>query len=158
MPPSYDGSKPFPVVLVFHGGGSNAEQMIRFCGLNQKADTAGFVAVYPNGTGRFPRMLTWNGGNCCGYAMREKVDDVAFVRALLDDLAKVAKIDEKRIYATGMHSSSPDGGVGTCITGLRRIAGSGGERGPPIGIPSLTSTDKSALNGLRLYLTRSRHV
>ena len=25
---SYDGSKPVPVVLVFHGGGSNAEQMV----------------------------------------------------------------------------------------------------------------------------------
>ena len=52
VPKSYDGSKPFPVVLVYHGGGSNAEQMVRFCGLNEKADQAGFIAVYPNGTGR----------------------------------------------------------------------------------------------------------
>jgi polyhydroxybutyrate depolymerase len=35
------------VVLISHGGGSNAEQMIRFCGLNEKADQAGFIAVYP---------------------------------------------------------------------------------------------------------------
>jgi polyhydroxybutyrate depolymerase len=97
---------PFPVVLGFHGGGSNAEQFVRFSGLNEKANEAGFIAVYPNGTGRFRRMLTWNGGNCCGYAMREKVDDVAFVRALLDDLAKVAKIDQKRIYATGMSNGA----------------------------------------------------
>ena len=27
VPPSYDGSKPAPVVLAFHGGGSNARQM-----------------------------------------------------------------------------------------------------------------------------------
>jgi polyhydroxybutyrate depolymerase len=103
VPPSYDGSKPFPVVLGFHGGGSNAEQFARFSGHNEKDDEAGFIAVYPNGTGRFPRMLTWNGGNCYGY---EKVDDVAFVQALLDDLAKVAKIDEKRIYATGMSNGA----------------------------------------------------
>ena len=106
VPPSYDGSKPFPMVLGFHGGGSNAEVFIRFSGLNGKADEAGFIAVYPSGTGRLPRMLTWNGGNCCGYAMREKVDDVAFVRVLLDDLAKVAKIDEKRVYATGMSNGA----------------------------------------------------
>ena len=49
VPPSYDGSRPFPVVLVFHGGGSNAPQMIRFCGLNEKADAAGFIAVYQEG-------------------------------------------------------------------------------------------------------------
>lgn len=106
VPPSYDGSKPLPVVLIFHGGGSNAEQMIRFCGLNEKSDEAGFLAVYPSGTGVFLRMLTWNGGNCCGYAMRNNVDDVAFVRALLDDLAQVAKIDEKRVYATGMSNGA----------------------------------------------------
>src|ERR1700693_1294228 len=93
VPKSYDGAKPFPVVLAFHGGGSNAEQMVRFCGLNDKADKAGFIVVYPNGTGRLERLLTWNGGNCCGYAMLNKVDDVAFTKALLDDLAKVAKVD-----------------------------------------------------------------
>ncbi len=106
VPKSYDGTKAYPAVLIYHGGGSNAEQMVRFCGLNDKADTAGFIAVYPNGTGRLAKLLTWNGGNCCGYAMRNKVDDVAFTRALLADLAKVGKIDPKRIYATGMSNGA----------------------------------------------------
>jgi polyhydroxybutyrate depolymerase len=47
-------------------------------------------------------MLTWNGGNCCGEAQRNNVDDVGFTRALLDDLAKVANVDAKRIFATGI--------------------------------------------------------
>jgi polyhydroxybutyrate depolymerase len=106
VPKSYDEAKPTPVVLAFHGGGSHAEQMVRFCGLNGKADEAGFIAVYPSGTGRLPRMLTFNGGNCCGYAMRNEVDDVAFVRALLDDLATVANVDPKRVYATGMSNGA----------------------------------------------------
>ena len=106
VPPKYDPQKRSPVVLIFHGGGSNAEQMIRFCGLNEKADQQGFIAVYPRGTGRFERLLTWNGGNCCGYAQSNKVDDVAFVRALLDDLATVANIDPKRVYATGMSNGA----------------------------------------------------
>jgi polyhydroxybutyrate depolymerase len=106
LPKSYDGKKPYPVVLVYHGGGSNAEQMVKFCGLNEKADKAGFVTVYPSGTGKFAKALTWNGGNCCGYAMENKVDDVAFTRALLDDLAKVVKVDAKRVYATGMSNGA----------------------------------------------------
>lgn len=106
VPPSYDGSRPVPVVLAFHGGGANAASMIRFSGLSQKADEAGFLAVYPSGTGRLPRILTWNAGNCCGYAMRNKVDDVAFVRALLDDLGQVARVDAKRVYATGMSNGA----------------------------------------------------
>jgi polyhydroxybutyrate depolymerase len=75
------------VVLAFHGGGSNAQQMVRFCGLNEKADEAGFIVVYPSGTGRLERALTWNAGNCCAYAVFNQVDDVGFVRALVDDLA-----------------------------------------------------------------------
>jgi polyhydroxybutyrate depolymerase len=106
IPRSYDGSKPFPVVLAFHGGASNAEQMVDFCGLNEKADQAGFLVVYPNGTGRSEKALTWNGGNCCGYAVLNKVDDVAFVRALLDDLAGVATINPRRVYATGMSNGA----------------------------------------------------
>ena len=61
------------MVLAFHGGASNASIMVRFCGLNEKADKEGFIAVYPNGTGRLERwLLTWNGGNCCGYAHAEQ--------------------------------------------------------------------------------------
>jgi polyhydroxybutyrate depolymerase len=91
-----------PLVLVLHGGGSNAEAMVRFCGMNQKADQAGFLVAYPRGTGRLPRALTFNGGNCCGYAQRQEIDDVAMVRALLDDLQKAAAVDPRRIFATGM--------------------------------------------------------
>src|SRR5205085_5504790 len=40
VPKSYDGSRRFPVVLVFHGGGSSAKQWIPFCGLNETADKA----------------------------------------------------------------------------------------------------------------------
>ncbi|TXT34112.1 MAG: polyhydroxybutyrate depolymerase [Planctomycetota bacterium] len=76
--------------------------MVRFSGMNEKADKAGFIAVYPSGTGRLDKVLTFNGGNCCGYAERQKVDDVAFTRALLDDVAKTLPIDAKRVFATGM--------------------------------------------------------
>jgi polyhydroxybutyrate depolymerase len=106
VPQSYNGSKPYPVVLAFHGGTSNAEQMVHFCSLNDKADRAGFLVVYPNGTGRLEKVLTWNGGNCCGYAVLNQVDDVAFVRALLDDLATLVQIDPKRVYATGISNGA----------------------------------------------------
>ena len=107
VPAVYDAETPTPVVLAFHGGGGNARVMQSFSGLNDKADEAGFLAVYPNGTsGLVAAMATWNGGECCGYAQRKRVDDVAFVRALLDDLQKVANVDPRRIYATGMSNGA----------------------------------------------------
>src|SRR5262249_25109241 len=102
VPPSYNRTNPTPVVLIFHGGASNAKQMVHFSGMNQKADHAGFIAVYPNGTGRSATALTWNGGNCCGYAVMNNVDDVGFTRAVLNDLRKIARVDRKCVYATGM--------------------------------------------------------
>ena len=102
VPPGYNSSQPTPVVLAYHGGGANAENMVAFSGLNSKADQAGFIVVYPGGTGRLSKLLTFNAGNCCGYAMANQIDDVEFTRKLLDDLARSANINPKRIYATGM--------------------------------------------------------
>ena len=48
------------------------------------------------------RLLTWNAGTCCAYSVINKVDDVGFVRALIDKLAEKFPIDRRRIYATGM--------------------------------------------------------
>jgi len=102
IPAKYDSKKPMPVVLAFHGGGANADNMVAFSGLNRKSDDAGFIVVYPSGTGRLDKILTFNSGNCCGYAMNNKIDDVEFTRKLLDDLAKFVNIDRKRVFATGM--------------------------------------------------------
>ena len=103
IPSVHDPSRAAPVVLIFHGFGLNAEEMMRITGFNAQADTSGFIAVYPNGTGR---KSSWNGGDCCGEAAARKVDDVGFVRALIEDLSKLVNIDQKRIYATGFSNGA----------------------------------------------------
>ena len=94
-----------PVVIAFHGGGGEAEGFKAYAGLDDVADREGFTVVYPNGSGLLPRrLLTWNAGDCCGYAMNQRIDDVGFAVAVLDDLARRAPIDPRRVYATG-HSN-----------------------------------------------------
>ncbi len=98
-------TRPAPVVLAFHGGGGHATQFKESAGLDAVSDREGFVAVYPDGTGPIRgRLLTWNAGGCCGYAMDHAVDDVGFVRALVDDLGRRIRLDRSRVYATG-HSN-----------------------------------------------------
>ena len=105
VPPQHHPQKPAPVVLALHGATMTGPLMAWFSGLNEKADEAGFLAVYPNGTG--PRLsYSWNGGNCCGYAFQNRVDDVAFIRAVLDDLAQTFQVDARRVYATGMSNGA----------------------------------------------------
>ena len=103
MPPQVREGRPLPVVLTFHGGGGTARGTQEYFGTDPVADREGFIVVYPEGTGVLPRRLhTWNAGTCCGYARDHHVDDVGFVRALLDDLARRTPIDQRRIYATGL--------------------------------------------------------
>ena len=104
LPPQYKPEKPTPVVLVFHGAATNAHFIIHFSGMNKKADEAGFIAVYPNGTGLANTLLTWNSGGLTHRGADERPDDVKFVERLLDDLTNVVNVDPKRVYATG-HSN-----------------------------------------------------
>jgi polyhydroxybutyrate depolymerase len=103
LPPAYDGQRSLPLVLVLHGGGGTAQGVADISGFSAKADKEGFIVVYPNGTGRHPdRLFTWNAANCCGYAHEHNVDDVGFIRALLDKLEAELSIDPKRVFVTGI--------------------------------------------------------
>jgi polyhydroxybutyrate depolymerase len=102
VPPGYDAGTPTPLVLVLHGAGMNAQLMIRFCGMHKKSDEAGFIAVYPNGTGAGNLFLTFNAGGFAPNRPNRRPDDVRYIAALLDDLAGDANVDAKRVYATGI--------------------------------------------------------
>jgi polyhydroxybutyrate depolymerase len=102
VPPGYDRGHPVPVVMYFHGGGASAINSRPWLGFDALADQKGFIMVYPYGTGILPRrLLTFNAGSCCGYAMKHNVDDVGFTRAMLDELGRTFCVDPKRVYSTG---------------------------------------------------------
>lgn len=107
VPSSYDGSQTVPLVLDFHGGGGNANSQMRTSEFSALADEKGFIVAYPNGTGRQEdKLLTWNGGTCCAYAVEHQIDDVGFIRAVIAEIESQYKIDRKRIYATGLSNGA----------------------------------------------------
>ncbi len=105
VPKGLNPKKPAPVVLALHGAGMNGSMMVWFSGLNKKSDEAGFIVVYPSGTGTGP-FLTWNAGGFKGKMAEGRPDDVAFMGKLLDDLATEVKVDDKRVYACGMSNGA----------------------------------------------------
>ncbi len=107
LPRGIGDAPAFPLVIALHGGGGDDDNIARMSGLSAKADRENFIVVYPNGTGkRDTKLLTWNAGNCCGYALDNNVDDVGFLRALIEKLQHAYPIDPKRVYVTGMSNGA----------------------------------------------------
>jgi polyhydroxybutyrate depolymerase len=108
LPPAIATGAALPLVIMLHGRGSSSRHFSRLTGMSATADQAGFVAVYPQGSDRpGGRQLTWNAGFCCGYARDTGVDDVGFLRGLIERLHAAYGTDPRRTYAAG-HSN---GGV-----------------------------------------------
>lgn len=98
IPELYDGSSVVPLVLNFHGFGSNATQQMFYGDFRDIADTEGFLLVHPEGT-TFIGNQFWNVGF---PGISSTIDDVGFTEALIDELATLYAIDLDRVYATGM--------------------------------------------------------
>lgn len=99
VPPRYDAGTGWPLVLALHGGGGRGRSMPGLTGLSRLADRHGFLVVYPDGVGR-----SWNDGREEPDipAQRQRVDDVAFLAALIDALSRRYRVDAARVYATGI--------------------------------------------------------
>ncbi|MDQ4129593.1 MAG: polyhydroxybutyrate depolymerase [Actinomycetota bacterium] len=98
VPSSHPSPQPAPLILNFHGFGSNALEQAAYSRLNDLGPERGFVVVTPEGSGSparwtLPRAIPG-------------IDEVAFVRALLDQLHEQLCIDDRRVYATGMSNGA----------------------------------------------------
>lgn len=85
-------------MLRFHGLSGNGGQEINTTGYRGIADREGFILVAPTGA-QGSAGNAWNVGTCC--TSDRSVDDVAFAKAIVEDVKKVANIDTDRVYATG---------------------------------------------------------
>lgn len=106
VPTSYHPSQATPMVISLHGGGGNMSYQAseEYYHLISASEKAGFIAVFPNGYSRLSsgKLATWNAGICCGNARDKNIDDVGFIKSVINDMKARANIDSKRIYANGM--------------------------------------------------------
>jgi polyhydroxybutyrate depolymerase len=119
-----------PVVMLLHGRLGTGAEMARMSGFDSVADAVGAVVVYPNGYRR-----SWADGRGATPADRRGVNDVAFLRAVLDDVGRRWPVDAARIYVAGMSN----GGFMT-----QRFACDAGERVAAIGVVAATLSDSLA--------------
>jgi polyhydroxybutyrate depolymerase len=82
-----------PLVLVLHGTFMSGEDIAGLSGYSRLADDAGFLVVYPDPSDDFPG---WNASESS-----DLVNDVDFLRLLLDQLEATYCVDTERIFAAG---------------------------------------------------------
>jgi polyhydroxybutyrate depolymerase len=128
-----------PLILALHGGGGDPDQFASASGFGAAATRAGYAVAFPAGSGRRgERLLTWNGGYCCGYAQRQGIDDIGFLKSVIKDARDRFGLSD-RVFLTGMSNGSimsetfaarnPDlvravaGVSGTMDTGSTQVAG-----------------------------------
>lgn len=89
---------PAPLVVMLHGGFGSDTQAESSYGWNGEADSGHFLVAYPDGVNH-----AWNvGGGCCGTPATSRVDDVAFISAMVALVRAEVPVDPSRIYATGI--------------------------------------------------------
>lgn len=102
------GDAPRPLVLLFHGQGGSAGQLMGRSGRGaapfsvwiEAADENGIVLAIPNGTEGPAGHNGWN--DCRRDAVNPTVDDVRFVEMLIEEVDAAAPIDRQRIFASGI--------------------------------------------------------
>lgn len=89
-----------PLLVVIHGYTSKARYIMDYSNMNDIADREGFVVAYPQGTVDLQGNTFFN----VGYDSHKysKVDDVSFIRQLVQDLRKRYDLSSDKIFATGM--------------------------------------------------------
>ena len=110
IPAIYDGSEAYPLMFSFHGGGGTSNDFININDMRSVADTAGFIAVYPQAA-----VDPNDGSNAWLHKAPTSHDDVFFIEAIIDTLSNDFFIDNDRVYACGYS----EGGIFSYELGCR---------------------------------------
>jgi polyhydroxybutyrate depolymerase len=102
VPSGYPGTAPVPLVVDFHPIGGSDTTWRSGSPYPAVIDKEGVVSAFPNGEPSPNLGNAWDVEGCCTSPINgAAVDDVAFAKALVADVEKVACIDVKRVYAVG---------------------------------------------------------
>ena len=99
VPDSYNGNDSVPLVFNLHGGSGTATGQRYLSEMDQVADSAGFIVVYPQGS-LLNGYSYWN-SMIATEGSKGTADDVGFISSLIDEISSNYNIDLNKVYACG---------------------------------------------------------
>jgi polyhydroxybutyrate depolymerase len=96
LPEGYNRVEKMPLIFAIHGGGGTPDGMMKIAEFKTIADQDKLLLVYPSGIEKH-----WNDGRPT-TPNELGINDVSFFNEMCDYLINNYKVDETRIYATGI--------------------------------------------------------
>ena len=100
LPTDYSAVKNNSLVIALHGKGGTGLGMERLSGFESIAEKEKFIVVYPNGIDR-----SWNDGRNT-KAHEAGINDVAFIKNLIDEIIIKYNVDKHKVYVAGMSNGA----------------------------------------------------
>jgi polyhydroxybutyrate depolymerase len=116
-----DTTKPAPLLIMLHSASTSGAHQERYMKLGPVAKKLGMIYIAPNGTVGSDGRRVWNAAKSCCQRDANKIDDIAYINSLIDEIASKVPVDQTRIYFVG-HSNGAFMSIAyACTTG--RAAG-----------------------------------
>jgi polyhydroxybutyrate depolymerase len=104
LPENYDKNKKYPLIISLHGLGASASLQNLIFDFRELTTEFQFILAVPNGLQGAAGLRFWNGTDFCCGENQKPVDDVQYVRDLIEGMAQEYSIDKNRIHLFG-HSN-----------------------------------------------------
>ncbi len=104
VPTGLPASTPAPLIVLLHGYGASGELQATYFNLRTAAQDSGVLVALPDGLVDGIGRRFWNATDACCNFSGNPVDDVAYLTAVIDDVAARHAVDPARVYLVG-HSN-----------------------------------------------------
>jgi polyhydroxybutyrate depolymerase len=106
VPKGFKADAAVPLVILLHGYTSSGYGEESYLKITAESDKKGFLYAMPDGTQEASanKPQFWNATDACCNFYGSKVDDSAYLSAIITQLSKAFKVDSKRVYLIG-HSN-----------------------------------------------------
>lgn len=104
LPLNYSAKKAVPLLINLHGYSGKSDRHSSYTYLQMVAKERGVAYVAPDGTEDSLQNQFWNASTACCNFNEVAIDDVAYLKTLIDEASQKVSIDPARIYLFG-HSN-----------------------------------------------------